>query len=1021
MLAPIFLVALLLLSGPYFCLSLFASCIPKFTFVPIAVIIFAQYFISKAAHFWRSKKQVVELFYEGRYDFGSKEGNLILGISAMTSWIAPCTVWINRGLPGKQGHLITSAFVTVSAYLMTLLSLGLLTSSNGSFFNGLDTPPIFHCFSSTDHFVNKSFHFSQNTSAWKLLSLSADSSSHKIRICSDQETPFLWLHRLLLIGAGLCAVTQLAAILLFHMSNFSSIYKYLGCSKSFRGLVTEYLFLALITHEEDTKAKLAILEELKRGDEFVRSAQHAEQIFDWRKKISEKDRDLIQEVRDRIISDATSVKVWKCPVQWRSKHENEYEDTIIECPPIHAALWNCRFGWFVLFYLLGGKIDHFNGQVRKPTTLLIYEPISFDVVEIVEVTRMRRSLEKSPFLARMIKYIARKHGGDYVESATRAGDARLLEILVDNGYNPGIVSAEGQQPIHYAARLGEAECLKILIENRADVAAKDSFGQTPLHVAAGAVWYVNEECLRILLENGADINATDYLGKTPLHSALDHGYTECVKFLIENQADLNARDKRGKSPLHFAIMCLGDNKPQLLTLLVEGQADVNAKDNDGRTPLHDATNNGAVECMQVLMNGQADLNARDENGLAPLHVAALTGNTSCEQILIESQADVNLADNFGQTPLHHAAREGKDECLKILIKSQADVGAVDKQGVTPLHYAARNGHPQCVEILISNKAEVNVKDLEGRTPTLFAALNGKTECLKLLIDSRADVNAKHDSGLTPLHFAANMGHLECLNLLIQNGCLVNERSNAGQTPLHFAVFKDQADCLKILIQNGAEVDATDTELRATPLHFAAAQGHTRCLEILIESQADVNAINNHGQTPLHSAAGEGKLECLKLLIAHQANVNAKDCDEEEPMHYAANSGETKCLEILLESGASVNATDINRITPLHVAAAAGQIECLKFLIANRADVDAKDENGNSPLHFAARSGQEESLKVLIGHHADVTTRNNQGETLYDAAIGGRQAFEQSPQFTEDVKRSIAEIFERVLPMLKGIQ
>ena len=131
MIFPVFVLALLMLLGPLLCLSLFASYFPKAVFVPILITISLQFTITKMVYFWKDKNAIIEQFYANKYEHGTKECHLIMGISAMTSWIAPCTVWINRNLPGKQRHLIVSSLVTVSAYLMTLLSLGLFaTNSN---------------------------------------------------------------------------------------------------------------------------------------------------------------------------------------------------------------------------------------------------------------------------------------------------------------------------------------------------------------------------------------------------------------------------------------------------------------------------------------------------------------------------------------------------------------------------------------------------------------------------------------------------------------------------------------------------------------------------------------------------------------------------------------------------------------------------------------------------------------------------------------------------------------------------
>ena len=242
MIFPVFVLALLMLLGPLLCLSLFASYFPKAVFLPILITISLQFTITKMVYFWKDKNAIIEQFYANKYEHGTKECHLIMGISAMTSWIAPCTVWINRKLPGKQKHLIVSSLLTVSAYLMTLLSLGLLAANSN--LNEMENPPVLHCFRSGEGFADKFFHFSQNTSWWNLIVLTTVEASPKIRICSNSEDPAYMLTCLLIVIACIFSLTQITSIFYHYMSNYSAVHKYLGCAKSFMGSTIEILFQA---------------------------------------------------------------------------------------------------------------------------------------------------------------------------------------------------------------------------------------------------------------------------------------------------------------------------------------------------------------------------------------------------------------------------------------------------------------------------------------------------------------------------------------------------------------------------------------------------------------------------------------------------------------------------------------------------------------------------------------------------------------------------------------------------------
>ena len=118
--------------------------------------------------FGQTQQRVIDKFFKGRSKFGSKEGNLVVGFAALTSWIAPCTVWISRKTLGKSWHLISSSFLTITAYSAALMFLGTFASMIN--FSPNDFPPLIYCFNNVTNLENKMIHFSQNTSFWHLFS-----------------------------------------------------------------------------------------------------------------------------------------------------------------------------------------------------------------------------------------------------------------------------------------------------------------------------------------------------------------------------------------------------------------------------------------------------------------------------------------------------------------------------------------------------------------------------------------------------------------------------------------------------------------------------------------------------------------------------------------------------------------------------------------------------------------------------------------------------------------------------------
>ena len=71
-------------------------------------------------------------------------------------------------------------------------------------------------------------------------------------------------------------------------------------------------------------------------------------------------------------------------------------------------------------------------------------------------------------------------------------------------------------PLHEAASTGQAKVLELLLQEDGPVNAKAASGYTPLHLAASGG---HSECARLLLQNGADLSAKDDNDKRPLHTA----------------------------------------------------------------------------------------------------------------------------------------------------------------------------------------------------------------------------------------------------------------------------------------------------------------------------------------------------------------------------------------------------------------------------------------------------------------------------------------------------------------------
>ena len=769
MIAPVLLCALLMLLGPLFCSLLFVCYFPGIVcFLLVGIIILTQFLVSKLLYFCcKSKKIVIDHFYQGTKDEGSTECDLVLAISAVTSWIAPITVWINRKLPGRQGHQLTSTFVTVSAYLL-ILGYVYFTAPSLNFAPN-KYPPIFYCFNGTEDFTNISIHFSQNTSFLNIITFRGENSLPKVRICSDEEDPSLWLGNLIKVGICLCVLTQITSFILFWMSDFSTLHKFLGSSKTFRCYIVETLNKTKRYSEiQGSHEEVLILKQLDKKDGFIRSAHFALWLLESKSKLSDENLTYVRRIRGKLKQEPIMAKVWKC----EAKSGRDGSETRMECPPLHAALFNCNFALFVLLCLLGGKVLRSNGLKRKPIFWLRLMsklgPIQCYGGKVLGSTKLGKKLNRH--LSNAIEYIIEEHDKSDMESTVKANDAKLLERLLDFGHDPSQCNYEGKRLLHVAAAEGATECLKILIENLTE--AK----RTRIHNNDDDddEWNGEKVFLKILMENLADMRARDKVEDVERNSASDY-----LKILIDEEGGANPTDN---TPINSDDM---QCKAEFLKSLM--QTGINVKDNNGNTPLHNAAKKGANNCLKILIENEANVNAKDIIGVTPLHAAARNGNAECLEILIENSASVDAKDNNGQTPLHEASKKGATDCLKILIKKLADVNAKDNCGETPLHVTALNGNDETLNILIENLADVNARNNIEETPLHLAATAGGNVCLEILLQNHAVVNAEDSQGETALHAAARLGNAECVKALIENGVDVEIRNSHGERSYDVAV------------------------------------------------------------------------------------------------------------------------------------------------------------------------------------------------------------------------------------------
>uniref|UniRef100_K3XBW9 Uncharacterized protein n=1 Tax=Globisporangium ultimum (strain ATCC 200006 / CBS 805.95 / DAOM BR144) TaxID=431595 RepID=K3XBW9_GLOUD len=131
-----------------------------------------------------------------------------------------------------------------------------------------------------------------------------------------------------------------------------------------------------------------------------------------------------------------------------------------------------------------------------------------------------------------------------VDAANRGDVEDVRKVLADSKtYVDGKI--DGRTALSYVAEAGNAEVVQLLLDRGADINEKDKYGRSPLSHAAQAG---KAEIVQLLLDRGADITEKDNYGRSPLRIAAQAGKAEVghiniVTTLIDAGADVDPMAK----------------------------------------------------------------------------------------------------------------------------------------------------------------------------------------------------------------------------------------------------------------------------------------------------------------------------------------------------------------------------------------------------------------------------------------------------------------------------------------------
>ncbi|KAL4931449.1 ankyrin repeat-containing domain protein [Aspergillus undulatus] len=550
--------------------------------------------------------------------------------------------------------------------------------------------------------------------------------------------------------------------------------------------------------------------------------------------------------------------------------------------------------------------------------------------------------------------------GSAVHLAVHFNLPRLVEALINRGFDPDIKDLNGVTPLSLAVRRNQMEVLAVLTKAGASVNTIDNSGRAALH---RAILDGNSDIVELLLaQKGVDVNISHerWSHFTPLIVAATVGSVKGLKMLLSNkniQVNKTCSAENSTALIHAAKS--GPVGP-VQVLLDHPGIDINHKDSSGNSALTSASDRGHGGVVEALLRKGADTEVKQEgsNGTAIMR-AIDNGYTSVVQLLMKAGTDLHHKDCFDRGILHSAAVNHRAEIIRILLAYDPtlDVNMQDINGMTTMHDVARAGALEALEVLLEHGGDPSIKDKYGRTPILIAHEAHHMAVLETLRAARARQKAEGriSNGLPQR---------------TETGTLIDDvkRSDTGLSipgtlPLWSLVRAKQFTELKERLPDADkdEINTTEPDMGQSALHWAISERDVQTARLLLDHGADINLQNKYGRSSVHIAVMAGHLESVQMLLEAGANPNLKDIWDCTPLSMVNNV----IGVLLVEYGADIDRDNHYMGHYLRLAAQSNWEKSVRRLIAAGADVWGKDGNGKTPYMIAKEKGHDELANLIL--------------------------------------------------------
>lgn len=563
---------------------------------------------------------------------------------------------------------------------------------------------------------------------------------------------------------------------------------------------------------------------------------------------------------------------------------------VIMLGPFQAAAYGGFLEVLKVLYELASVEKDIEAQLKVPSPLWV-------------ACAAHESLEVVQFLLEMDPQIDYR---DAVERMTplhvaaALGNLKVIEALLDAGFDRGARDSNGLTAETHAAIGGHQEAMRLL---RASLAETHD-DKVPVKQQRWT-WFVAEDTVSDHIMTVVTTGTREQLQLykldltlrfrscicTPIVTALICGKAEIVEYLLS----LDIRPIGKACRTHFSWHPKGLTADMSLGLvsaqcsLLEPLRRVLTDSTSAVTPyafnyaMHSAAANGNTKALDLMMT---------KKNLVK-HLPLIRHRDLPIYRVENGQCSLYLETSG--TVLHTAVQAGRLESVRTLLQHHFDPDAFDLDGIPASHIAAAHGRVDLMELLLSHGSSVDARDTILRTTLGAAVENGQMDTLRLLLDRGADLRARDYQDHSLLRMASSSGKPAIFFALINAGLAASFEDIfswylAGQRQIWTT-----GDCMErlvvapeILIIQGTIPEAKAV-LHLVPSHYLKLHLTCRVMETCI--------------TVFYRASTLDDLEPVMLLHNAGAMVNLEGGGEGTPLMGACKAGRLDVVKYLVRSGA----------------------------------------------------------------------------------------------------------------------